>query len=174
MIALPDLLHALKVEDDAPLAEHNLVQEYERAAVAYCERATGRYFGPEAARTEYFDGHGQREIWLANAPKAGTVAVTSDEVAVAVADYAIRGRVLRHDTAWGGYQYPTEVAVTYTAGYPPDAVDADIWAAPADVQQAVRMLTGHWYENRIPVALGTVAPEIKLTVDALLQNWRRL
>lgn len=176
MIALADLLLALKVEGDAPAEEQALVRDYERAAVAYCERDTGRYFGPEKEVIQYLDGVGQRDLWLVNEPVAGSVSVTQNGVAVDAAQYEVRGRVLAHTAVWGHVYYPTQVVVTYRAGYTvPDPVGApDVWTAPDDIQQAVRMITAHWYETRVPVALGTVAPEIKMTVGSILQPWRRL
>lgn len=175
MIAIADLRNALRVEDDTPAAENDLIRDYERAAVAFVERDTGRYFGPAVERTDYFTAYGQPVLWLENTP-AGAVTVTSDGTAVDAADFETRGRRIVREGGWGDYRRPVEIAATYTAGGTvPDPVGApDVWEAPADIRNAVRMLTGHWYENRIPVATGTVAPEIKLTVDAILGKWRRL
>lgn len=172
MIAIADLRNALRVEDDAPAVENDLIRDYERAAVAYCERDTGRYFGPAAERTDYFRGYGQPELWLENTPN-GAVTVTSDGDPVDAADVEVRGRRIVHEIGWGSYWRPVEIAATYTAGGTV-GVDPDVWTAPADIRNAVRMLTAHWYEHRVPVAAGSVAPEIKLTVDAILQKWRRL
>lgn len=69
---------------------------------------------------------------------------------------------------WAGY-WPTlrvqtnAVQISFTAGVSPSDV-------PARVRQAIRLLVGHWYENREAVSSGSVGAEVKLAVDALLNS----
>jgi hypothetical protein len=177
MVPLAELLTHARASD----ADADLIVAYEAAAVQHVQRLTGRYFGPPAERTEYVAGEGQRELILVNdiAPE-GTVAVVMDGTAVPAEDFEIRGRRLRHVSGWGHPGYAAaDLVVTYTAGYavtqPADDYDdpiADV-AAPDDVRQAVRLLVAHWYEFRIPVALGTVAPEVAAGLRDLLAPWVR-
>ena len=53
------------------------------------------------------------------------------------------------------------VTITFTAGY------ANIGAVPETAKHAVRLLIGHWYENREAVVTGTIASSLLLTVDSL-------
>lgn len=54
------------------------------------------------------------------------------------------------------------ICVTYTAG----------WSSPANmperIRQAIKMIIGHWYENREAVLVGTISREIELSVRSLL------
>jgi uncharacterized phiE125 gp8 family phage protein len=60
---------------------------------------------------------------------------------------------------------PSGVQVTYTAGYgiQPSSV-------PADIQLALLMLVGHYYENREASSQGLAVMNIPLAVDALLDG----
>lgn len=171
MISVEDLRLALRLDPD-DTDEDPFLEALEAAAVAYVERATGRYFGPPAPRTEYLAASGAQELYLADAPVAVSpstdvvVVATLDGAEVDEADYTIRGRVLRHSSAWGWSGGPGDLVVTYSAGY----VAGE---EPADIREAVVQLVGHWYENRIPVALGTVAPEIAHTLRDMLAPWKR-
>lgn len=69
-----------------------------------------------------------------------------------------------------GTQWPTGLAdgtgnveITYTAGYGSSAADA-----PAEIIHAVRLLLGHFYENREQVITGTIATEVPFAVKALV------
>ncbi|MDB4952078.1 MAG: hypothetical protein JWM27_4727 [Gemmatimonadetes bacterium] len=176
MIDLDTLKLALRL-DAADTTEDALLTQYEAAAVAFCERVTGRYFGPPAEVTEYLEGTGGRELWLADAPVDGEVVTVSvDGTELAAEDFEVRGRRLRlayaSSPSLGLYWCApngasVDVAVTYTRGYAPGD-------EPADARQAVLLLVGHWYETRVPVAIGTVAPDVKLTVNDLLGSLRRM
>lgn len=166
MIALPllklHIRHAL-AEDDT--TEDALLEEYEAAAVAFVERYTGRYFGEPVARTEYLVGTGAQEVWLSETP-AGAVAVLSNDVAVDAGDFTVRGRRLRHASIWGAPWLPTDLAVTYTAGY---AAGEE----PADIRVAVMELVGKMYEYRTAVA-EAVLSEVPMGVRETLNAWRRI
>ena len=58
---------------------------------------------------------------------------------------------------------PSGVQVTYTAGY-----GAGPSSVPADIQLALLMLVGHYYENREATSQGLPVTNIPLAVDALL------
>jgi uncharacterized phiE125 gp8 family phage protein len=56
------------------------------------------------------------------------------------------------------------VAIEYTAGYA-------VGAVPAGILQAMKILLGHWYEERQPTAVGYVST-LPFSVEALLAPFR--
>lgn len=60
---------------------------------------------------------------------------------------------------------PNAVSITYTAGF------GDAAAVPADLKHALKLLIGHWSENREAVVTGTIATELPLAVQALVAPW---
>lgn len=54
------------------------------------------------------------------------------------------------------------IRITLRIGY----ANADL--IPHRAMQAMRLLVGHWYRNRTPVALGTIATELELTFKNLM------
>jgi uncharacterized phiE125 gp8 family phage protein len=61
---------------------------------------------------------------------------------------------------------PGAVRINYTAGY------ATAAAMPASVIHAMRLLVGHWYENRETVLVGTISKEIEFGVMSLTDKVR--
>lgn len=60
------------------------------------------------------------------------------------------------------------VTITFDAGW------ADPTQVPEPIKQAIKLLVGHWYENREAVLVGTISKQLELTVDALLAPYRNL
>jgi len=58
------------------------------------------------------------------------------------------------------------VVIDYTVGYGDASTDI-----PADILVAVRLLVGHYYENREGTVVGTIAGALPLGVSALLQHY---
>ena len=56
--------------------------------------------------------------------------------------------------------------ITFVAGH---ATQNEV---PAKYKNAIKLLVTHWYENRVPVAVGTISNKIQFTVDALLSGDR--
>lgn len=68
-----------------------------------------------------------------------------------------------------GKSWPSEelyqvnpVQITYVAGY------GDAAAVPERMKQAIKLLIGHWYENREATIAGTIMKEIPLGIDSLI------
>ena len=59
------------------------------------------------------------------------------------------------------------IEIAFTAGFGDSADDV-----PASIKQALLLLISHWYEQRDPVAIGTVAAQIPDSVSALLAPYR--
>lgn len=62
---------------------------------------------------------------------------------------------------------PKAVAITYTAGY--GAASTNV---PEPILQASKILVAHWYENREPVIVGTIASPVPLSVTHLLAPYK--
>lgn len=73
-----------------------------------------------------------------------------------------------------GQSWPTiydrrdAVRVTWTAGYGVTAA-----SVPAALRHALKMLVGHWFENREASVIGATAVEVPLGVQRLLAPYRR-
>ena len=162
MIPLHVVAQYLRVED---ASQADLIEELERAAVAFVERETGRYFGPAQVVTEFFSGVAGRAILLRDEP-TGTVTVEESTGTgwVAVTDYTRRGRFLYHTVAWSPY---VDIRVTYQRGYAEGQ-------EPGDIRGAVMQMVAHLYENRLPVAMGTIAGDVPLGVGDVIKRYRRL
>ena len=65
-------------------------------------------------------------------------------------------------------QDDNSIAVTYWAGYGPNASDV-----PAAIRHAMLMLIGFWYENRSTVLVGSISKPLEFAVESLLssQKW---
>lgn len=73
--------------------------------------------------------------------------------------------------AFSDYPAPYEhalmpVRITFSVGY---IVPGGI---PEPIMQAIKLLCGHWYDNRSDEVIGTITSRLKLGVDALLSGER--
>lgn len=60
--------------------------------------------------------------------------------------------------------YPVNpIMITFVAGYGDDASDV-----PAQMKQCLKLLIGHWYENREPVVIGHQPNNIPFTIESLI------
>lgn len=122
-------------------------------------------------------------IRLPRPPAASIVAITyrdadGDAVVLDPGEYQL---CTAEDGAWVvpayGSQWPATnleapepVVIEYTAGY-----DGSTRPFPMQAKQAVRLLVGHWYENRETVVVGTINSELQVSVAQLCRNlsfWR--
>ena len=164
------------------------IQTAAKAARAYAENETGRAlvkrtivltlngfdgcpivlpFPPllSVASVKYLDTAGVLQTWDAANYRVQGLAVAGDETPQ-------HGRIFLE---FGAY-WPTtrevagDVQITYTAGYPDDgASPADLRAnIPEGIKQAIKVMLGHWYSNRLPVVVGAIPSRVQDTADALL------
>lgn len=174
MIDLPALKGALNIPEG--YTEHDdYLTALEAAAVSYVQRRTGWYWGPSEDVTAHLRGMGSPDLWLPDHASAVSKVVEwspygIDQTLDASA-YTLRLepgsthglRLVRLDDIW----YPgAEYAVTYTRGYAEGE-------EPGDIRQAVIGLVALWFEARLPVALGTVAPPVPDHVAAILAARRK-
>lgn len=162
----------------ADAADTAMLRILEQAAVKAAERITGRYLGIAAAITEII----RFKNWplsLANDPVAGAITSLSQwdgstYALIPATDYYVDGSFI-----WSNASFvypplipdPQRFQVIYQAGY---AGAGDVWAAPSDIQMAVLLLVGHWFENRESVVVGTSAVEVPLSVQAILSAYQRV
>lgn len=67
--------------------------------------------------------------------------------------------------------YPAAaVRIRYTAGYRSGGPDS--LKIPEEIKQALKLLIGHFYENRESVVVGTVANKVPFSAEALLYPFR--
>jgi len=76
--------------------------------------------------------------------------------------------VLRSSANWpvAELQAAAGVVVRFVAGY---GAAGDV---PQPIKQAMLLLTGHWYENRETIVVGTVQARLEFTVAALVGPYR--
>jgi len=73
-----------------------------------------------------------------------------------------------------GQQFPEalerddSVAISVVAGY------GDRYAVPEGIKQAIKLLVGHYYENREAVVVGTTTSVVPMAVDLLLRRYKVL
>lgn len=169
-ITLADAKDHLRVCDDS---EDDLVTAYIVAAREYVETVTGRKLITQTweQRLECFPHHPQaiafdlfpvRTIVSVKYTDADGAEQTMDS-----ADYLLRiGRL------------PQVVEPVYNSNWPSVARDVVIRvtvgdaAAPAAAVHAIRLLVGHWYENREAVVIGQTPSSVPMAAKALLQSIR--
>lgn len=158
MIPVPELRDYLRLDH---LEDDYLLEQVERAAVAYVERETGRYFGPREEGTEHLAGTGTSALWLADEPAGPVEVVNSYDWPVV--DFTVHGRRLHRVAGWATTSC---YAVTYERGY-------EEGEEPADVRLAVMQLVALMYEYRSPVLAGETASRAHEIVADVIRLWRR-
>jgi hypothetical protein len=171
MISDDDLVLWTKADE----ADLPTLRRLEKAAIAYIQGRTGRYYGATAEIVEPLQWNGW-PMPLANDPVDGEVTLESWSSGawseVDASSYTLlNGFIFLESTTTSALSRPTRYRATYNAGYEVDADDDNVWAAPDDIQQAVLLLVGSWMENR--EAVGQVTQAVELGVDALLASHTR-
>lgn len=149
MISTADLQDWMKADDaDAPV-----LRTLEQSAVATLQTKTGHYYGVEAEIVETIRFRGF-PLALANEPIDGTITLLeqwdgSAYTTVATDQYYVYGSMIFAESqgSWNTLSL-TRFRATYNAGYTVDPNDSDVWDAPADIQQIVKLLVAFWFENR--------------------------
>lgn len=173
MISTADLQDWMKAEDaDAPV-----LRQLEEAAVKAIEQMTGRYYGVEDTITEVIPFRGF-PLTLANEPNGGVITTLeqwdgSAYTTVDAANYYVWNSFVFSEGSWDTLSL-TRFRVTYPAGYTVDPLDADVWDAPEDIKLAVKLLVGHYFENRESVVVGTTASEVPMSVQMLVSSHARV
>lgn len=74
--------------------------------------------------------------------------------------------ILKNGQAWPSIESgrPNAVIITFDAGYG-DAADV-----PEEAKHAIRLLVGHWYENREAAIVGTISKEVEFSYSSFIQQ----
>lgn len=155
--------------------QDGLIESYLRAAMAAVEGRIGKVLMTRQFRMTLEDWRDASEQALPVAPVSAVVSVTLFNVAgTATVVAADRYRLIqdnhRPKLAAAGYLLPTvptdgRIEVVFDAGF------GATWAqVPADLQQAVFLMAGHYYEHRNEFAEAT--PGLPFPVQALIERWR--
>ncbi len=175
-LSLKEAKKHLRVEHDE---EDALIQSLIRAAREYCENFQRRAYILQTFEL-YLDSF-QRQIQLPRPPLLSVEAILyRDENGVQhtlspdvyIVDPATEPGRIFIKTAPKVALFPASpVTIRFVAGYEPVTTDENTdYAArvPEAVKHAMRMLIGHWYENREAVTIGQTPTSIPFAVDALL------
>lgn len=155
--------------------QDGLIESYLRSAMAAVEGRIGKVLMTRQFRMTLEDWRDASEQALPVAPVSAIVSVTLyDVVGAATVIAADRYRLIqdnhRPKLAAAGYLLPTaptdgRIEVVFDAGF------GAAWASvPPDLQQAVFLMAGHFYEHRNEFAEAT--PGLPYPVQALIERWR--
>lgn len=180
MISTALLKTALRIDGTD---QDDYLTELEAAAVGFVQRYTDRYFGASESVTRSLRGDDTPVLWLPDHAASSGIAVTEREypgdtgttITAGDDDGYVTDRPSSLDSdkvaalvRSGGHVWERahEYDVTFTRGY---AAGSE----PADIRQAVIALVAWWYEQRTPVAMGTIVPVAPLHVEDALHPWRK-
>ena len=161
-------------------ADDSLISSLITAARQYAEPYTRRCFITQTKTLAFDSFPASNEIRLPWSKLAGITSITYYDTANALqtldaANYLLdtvnepgRVRLISTESWPSVYDRINAVTITYTAGY---GAAADV---PEGIKAAMKLLVGHWYENREGVITGTIVTEMKMAVDALLSFYRVL
>lgn len=156
--------------------ENSYIQSLIAAATGYVEQATARQLvsATWTLKLDYFPA-------IVYVPRPPLRSVTSiqyvdtagDTQTLASTGYRVDTATLpgRIEPAYGESWPSTRdvsgaVTVTFIAGY------GGASSVPEEIKLAMRLMVGHWYEHREPVAVGNIVSDIPMSVDALLSHHR--
>lgn len=159
--------------------EDTLLSDFIATAREYVEIWTERTYAERTFVTRFsrFPLAGG-EMLLPRCPLSSVTSITYFDASNASQTLSGGDYVVRTDTTPGsvemadGESWPDTfirgdaVTVTYKAGYPTVSV------CPKRAKQAMKMLIGHWYENRESITVGVEAKEVPQAVTALLWTLR--
>lgn len=155
--------------------QDGLIESYLRSAIAAVEGRIGKVLMTRQFRMTLQDWRDASEQALPVAPVFAVVSVTLFNLAGAATVVAAdRYRLIqdnhRPKLAAAGFLLPTapadgRIEVVFDAGF------GATWAqVPPDLQQAVFLMAGHYYEHRNEFAEAT--PGLPYPVQALIERWR--
>lgn len=178
-LTVADLAEQLRLTDET---EHPLLDAYLRTAVDYLERTTGLRLLTQTwtATLDWPDvPTGSEELELRGTPLASVTSIVYVDTAGAnqtwsAAQYVVdTGR--QPGRVYPAYLYywptvrdqPQAMTITYVCGWTSAA------AVPRPVQHALKLLIGHWYENREATTPDKPPQDVPRAYDALIAPYRQ-
>ncbi len=155
--------------------QDGLIETYLRSAMAAVEGRIGKVLMTRQFKMTLQDWRDGSEQALPVAPVSALVSVTLFDVTgeptvIAAERYRLIQDNHRPKLAAAGYLLPTvptdgRIEVVFDAGF------GAAWAnVPPDLQQAVFLMAGHYYEHRNEFAEAT--PGLPYPVQSLIERWR--
>ena len=143
--------------------EDTLITQYINAATAWVENYTGKLLTRREV-TQVATCFGvYLPLHYGPDPDSLSIAYTdTDEVAQTIADAKLVRDRAYPASSWPTIDENTEIALTYTAGYS---------SVPADLDSAVLLLVGEFYDNR---EAGEARPAVQMAVENLCRPYRSL
>ena len=173
-VSVADAMHHCRVDTDT---ENTYIGTLVKAARRHVESVTGRQL--ITATWKLYMDRFYDIILLPRPPLQSVSSVgytdtsgSSETVATSKYDADTKSAPARLTEAWGE-SWPTPrleanaVTITYDAGYGNSASDV-----PEDLIHAIKLLVGHFYENREQTIVGAVARNVPRAVDALLAPYK--
>lgn len=162
-------------EEDTDQDDH--VKKLIAAARAHIENFYGIPIIRQTRQTHLFS-FGRDPIWLGDAHDIEVTLIQYYDAAgvlqtLAPTDYLV-DHISRPAKLWpatmkawpSALSRPSGVQITWQGGWP------DAAAVPADLAHALKLLIGHWDQNREAFVLGVVSAEVQGGLDALMQPFR--
>jgi len=178
-VSLSDMKLHLRVDGTG---EDTVIAAYQKAARIYCEEYTGRAFINQTWRmrlddfpTSYDNRFSYGDIYLNRAPLSSVSSITyidpdgvsqtlSTDIYEIDTDSEVGLIRLKYNQSYPAVRnHPQSVTVNYIIGYGATAA-----SVPEHFIQAIKLLTGHFYEQREPVSFANNMYEVPFTVKALL------
>ena len=145
-----------------------LLLSLQKAAVDSVQRHTGVQMMTATYRLQLDELPASRPIELPMPPLQSVTSFLVDGVAYTAysADTnSTPGRLIQTDDSWPSVTATyAGIKIEYTAGHTTSSL------VPEVLRQAVKLLVAHWFANREAVVTGTIATEIPLGVQRLLDN----
>jgi hypothetical protein len=175
-LTLAELKLHLRVDDDT---ENTLIASLQTAARTYVEARTNHILCTRAFYLEAsaFPTQGGPIVFPIGPVTAVSAlqyvdSATNTAITMSSSGYRLQSNLLpsRLRLALGTSEWPDAaviddaVRVTATVGYANQA------AVPEQAKHAIRLLAGHWFENREGVVNGTISSDVKIAVEALLRS----
>lgn len=170
-ITLAEAKQHLRLGEDV-LDDDELIAGLIRAAREYCEKETNRAFFTQTWRLSLDRFPLDDVIELPRPPIASVEQVAYiDESGVQTpytdytldTDHAPPRLIRNYGLCWPSTRCQRNaVMIMFIAGAD------DVADVPESIKQAMKLLIGHWYENREAVVTGTISTALQMTVDALL------
>lgn len=149
--------------------EDALIAQYLAAAIAWVENYTGKLMTRREV-TQEADCFGSY-VPLLYGPDPVNLLIDytdADDASATIADALIKRGRAYPAASWPTVADNTSIVLTYTAGYT---------ETPADLDSAVLLLVGHYYENREAVVVGSssmISNPLELAVESLCRPYRAL
>ena len=169
LVTVQEMIDWLRAEPE----DCYLIESLIEAAVTHVENETGMTLGTVGEVTQTIGG--AWPLSLRGTPAEGEDFLLerwtgSAWETVDASAYYLDGAFVRLAGSSPDFGTSPRFRATYTTGYPDGQ-------QPAPVQLAVKMLVGHWYENREAVVIagvGATPHEVPMAVDRLLAPYRRV